>query len=780
MSKLTKEDALLYHSQGKPGKIEVVPTKPYSSQRDLSLAYSPGVAEPCLEIEKNPEDVYEYTAKGNLVAVISNGTAVLGLGDIGPMAGKPVMEGKGLLFKIFAGIDVFDIEVDEKDPEKFIQVVKAIAPTFGGINLEDIKAPQCFEIEERLKAELDIPLMHDDQHGTAIISSAGLINALEIVGKKIEDVKIVVNGAGAAANSCTQLYMLLGAKLENIVMVDSKGVINKQRTDLNDRKKPFATDRKITTLAEAVEGADVFLGLSIAGVLTKDMVRSMNVNPIVFALANPNPEISYEDAKSAREDLIFATGRSDYPNQINNVLGFPYILRGALDVRSKCINEEMKVAAVKAIADLTKKPVPDVVNAAYNLKRITFGREYIIPKPLDPRLLTTVSPAVAKAAIDSGVARKIITDWEAYNEKLRQIMGSDNKMLRHFYDTAKQNPKRVVFSEANHINMLKAAESALAEGICYPILLGNEEKISSIAADNDIDLTGIEIVNLRHDREEERRVSYAKKLSVKRNREGMTFDEAYEKMYERNYFGMMMVETGDADALITGVYTKYADTVQAAKDVIGIRPGIQHIAAMHILNTKKGTFFLADTLFNRHPCTDALIDIAKLTHDTVKLFNHEPVMAMLSYSNFGSDKQGSPASVHEVVRTLQTEFPEMIVDGEMQVTFALNKELRDEKYPFSKLTGKNVNTLIFPNLSSANTAYKMLIEMGLAESIGPIQMGLNKPVHILDVESSVRDIMNMTAIAVLDAIIEEQIKTNNLERVGIITHQANKDAIPAC
>lgn len=780
MSKLTKEDALLYHSQGKPGKIEVVPTKPYSSQRDLSLAYSPGVAEPCLEIEKNPEDVYEYTAKGNLVAVISNGTAVLGLGDIGPMAGKPVMEGKGLLFKIFAGIDVFDIEVDEKDPEKFIQVVKAIAPTFGGINLEDIKAPQCFEIEERLKAELDIPLMHDDQHGTAIISSAGLINALEIVGKKIEDVKIVVNGAGAAANSCTQLYMLLGAKLENIVMVDSKGVINKQRTDLNDRKKPFATDRKITTLAEAVEGADVFLGLSIAGVLTKDMVRSMNVNPIVFALANPNPEISYEDAKSAREDLIFATGRSDYPNQINNVLGFPYIFRGALDVRSKCINEAMKVAAVKAIADLTKKPVPDVVNAAYNLKRITFGREYIIPKPLDPRLLTTVSPAVAKAAIDSGVARKIITDWEAYNEKLRQIMGSDNKMLRHFYDTAKQNPKRVVFSEANHINMLKAAESALAEGICFPILLGNEEKISSIAADNDIDLTGIEIVNLRHDREEERRVSYAKKLAVKRNREGMTFDEAYEKMYERNYFGMMMVETGDADALITGVYTKYADTVQAAKDVIGIRPGIQHIAAMHILNTKKGTFFLADTLFNRHPCTDALIDIAKLTHDTVKLFNHEPVMAMLSYSNFGSDKQGSPASVHEVVRTLQTEFPEMIVDGEMQVTFALNKELRDEKYPFSKLTGKNVNTLIFPNLSSANTAYKMLIEMGLAESIGPIQMGLNKPVHILDVESSVRDIMNMTAIAVLDAIIEEQIKTNNLERVGIITHQANKDAIPAC
>jgi malate dehydrogenase (oxaloacetate-decarboxylating)(NADP+) len=757
MAKLTREDALLYHSHGKPGKIEVVPTKPYSSQRDLSLAYSPGVAEPCLEIEKDPNTAYDYTSKGNLVAVISNGTAVLGLGDIGAMAGKPVMEGKGLLFKIFAGIDVFDIEVDEKDPEKFIQVVKAIAPTFGGINLEDIKAPECFEIEERLKAELDIPLMHDDQHGTAIISSAGLLNALELVGKNIEEVKIVVNGAGAAANSCTQLYMMLGAKLENIVMVDSKGVINMERTDLNSRKKPFATNRKITTLAEAVKDSDVFLGLSIAGVLSKEMVQSMNINPIVFALANPNPEISYDDAIAARQDIIFATGRSDHPNQINNVIGFPYIFRGALDVRAKCINEEMKLAAVKAIAELTKKPVPDVVNAAYNLKRLQFGNDYIIPKPLDPRLLTIVAPAVAKAAIESGVARKEITDWEAYNNKLREMMGHDNKMLRRFYETARTNPKRVVFSESNHINMLKAAEAALAEGICYPILIGNEEKIGNIAAENQIDLTGIEIINLRHDREEERRLRFAQILANKRSREGMTFDEAYEKMYERNYFGMMLVEVGDADALITGVYTKYADSIQAAKEVIGIREGLNHIGAMHILNSKKGTYFLADTLFNRHPNTDTLIDVAKLTYNTVKFFNHEPVMAMLSYSNFGSDKQGSPASVHEVVSILHKQHPDMIVDGEMQVTFALNKELRDKKFPFSKLAGKNVNTLIFPNLSSANTAYKMILEMGLAETIGPIQMGLNKPIHILDVESSVRDIVNMTAIAVLDAMVQEQI-----------------------
>jgi Malic enzyme len=766
MAKLTKEDALLYHSKGKPGKIEVVPTKPYSSQRDLSLAYSPGVAEPCLEIEKDPNAAYEYTSKGNLVAVISNGTAVLGLGDIGAVAGKPVMEGKGLLFKIFAGIDVFDIEIDEKDPEKFIQTVKAISPTFGGINLEDIKAPQCFEIEDRLKAELDIPIMHDDQHGTAIISAAGLLNALELNGKKIEDIKIVVNGAGAAANSCTLLYMALGAKLENIVMLDSKGVINIKRTDLNDRKKPFATSRDITTLAEAVKDADVFVGLSVAGVLSKEMVKTMTKDPIVFALANPNPEISYEDAMSARKDIIFATGRSDHPNQINNVLGFPYIFRGALDVRATTINEAMKVASVRAIAELTKKPVPDVVNAAYNLKRLSFGRDYIIPKPLDPRLLITVSPAVAKAAMESGVARKNITDWAVYETQLLKRMGLDNKMLRRFYEEARQNPKRVIFSESNHVNMLKAAEIAYAEGICFPILLGNEEKIGNVAKENDIDLTGIEIVNLRHDREESRRALYAKKLSEKRSREGITYDEAFEKMYERNYFGMMMVENGDADAFITGVYTKYADAVQAAKDTVGIRSGLEHIGAMHIMNTKKGTFFLADTLFNRHPSTDTLIDIAKLTHDAVKFFAHEPVMAMLSYSNFGSDISGSPASVHQVVETLHKKYPNIMVDGEMQVNFALNKELRDEKFPFSKLYGKDVNTLIFPNLSSANTASKLLLEMGVSESIGPIQMGLNKPIHIMDVESSVRDIVNITAIAVLDAIVEEQIREKNIQRIS--------------
>ncbi|WP_304959205.1 NADP-dependent malic enzyme, partial [uncultured Parabacteroides sp.] len=564
MAKITKEEALRYHAEGKPGKIEVVPTKPYSTQMDLSLAYSPGVAEPCLEIEKNPLDAYKYTSKGNLVAVISNGTAVLGLGDIGPLAGKPVMEGKGLLFKIFAGIDVFDIEVNEKDPDKFIETVKAIAPTFGGINLEDIKAPECFKIETRLKEELDIPVMHDDQHGTAIISGAGLINALEIAGKKIEDVKIVVNGAGAASISCTKLYIMLGAKKENIIMCDSKGVISTHRTDLNESKKFFATDRDIKTLAEAVVGADVFLGLSVANVLTKDMVRSMNANPIVFALANPNPEISYADAMASRDDIIFATGRSDYPNQINNVLGFPYIFRGALDTHAKAINEEMKLAAVYAIAELAKEPVPDVVNAAYKLKRTTFGRNYILPKALDPRLLTRVSCAVAKAAIESGVSRRTITDWEGYANHLREMMGYDNKLLRSFTDMAKANPKRVVFAEANHVNMLKAAAEAKAEGICIPILLGNEERLEKIAAEENISLEGIEIVNLRHDRETERRHRYAKILSDKKAREGVTYAEACEKMVDRNAFGMMMVATGDADAFVTGVYSRYSEVTKMA------------------------------------------------------------------------------------------------------------------------------------------------------------------------------------------------------------------------
>lgn len=758
MAKITKEEALRYHAEGKPGKIEVVPTKPYSTQMDLSLAYSPGVAEPCLEIEKNPLDAYKYTSKGNLVAVISNGTAVLGLGDIGPLAGKPVMEGKGLLFKIFAGIDVFDIEVNEKDPDKFIETVKAIAPTFGGINLEDIKAPECFKIETRLKEELDIPVMHDDQHGTAIISGAGLINALEIAGKKIEDVKIVVNGAGAASISCTKLYIMLGARKENIIMCDSKGVISTHRTDLNESKKFFATDRDIKTLTEAVVGADVFLGLSIANVLTQDMVRSMNTNPIVFALANPNPEISYADAMASRDDIIFATGRSDYPNQINNVLGFPYIFRGALDTHAKAINEEMKLAAVYAIAGLAKEPVPDVVNAAYKLKRTTFGRDYILPKALDPRLLTRVSCAVAKAAIDSGVSRRTITDWEGYANHLREMMGYDNKLLRSFTDMAKANPKRVVFAEANHGNMLKAAAEAKAEGICIPILLGNEERLQKIAAEENISLEGIEIVNLRHDRETERRHRYAKILSEKKAREGVTYAEACEKMVDRNAFGMMMVATGDADAFVTGVYSRYSEVTKMAEQIIGIRPSYTHFGALNILTCKKGTFFIADTLINRHPSTEVLIDIARLTQDAVKFFAHEPVMAMLSYSNFGSDKQGSPLKVHDAIDYLHKNYPDMMVDGEMQVNFALDKKLRDDMYPFNKLKGKDVNTLIFPNLSSANSAYKLLDTLGISETIGPIQMGLNKPIHFTDVESSTRDILNLTTVAVVDAIVQEQIE----------------------
>ena len=758
MAKITKEEALRYHAEGKPGKIEVIPTKPHSTQTDLSLAYSPGVAEPCLEIEKNPHDAYEYTAKGNLVAVISNGTAVLGLGDIGPLAGKPVMEGKGLLFKIFAGIDVFDIEVNEKDPEKFIQTVKAISPTFGGINLEDIKAPECFEIETRLKNELDIPVMHDDQHGTAIISGAGLINALEIAGKKIEDVKIVVNGAGAASISCTRLYVMLGARKENIVMCDSKGVSSTSRADLNAAKREFATDRPIKTLQEAVVGADVFLGLSVANVLTKEMVRSMNSDPIVFALANPNPEISYADAMASRDDIIFATGRSDYPNQINNVLGFPYIFRGALDTHAKAINEEMKLAAVYAIADLAKEPVPDVVNAAYKLKRTTFGRDYILPKALDPRLLTRVSCAVAKAAIDSGVSRKTITDWEGYANHLREMMGYDNKLLRSFTDMAKANPKRVVFAEANHVNMLKAAAEAKAEGICFPILLGNEERLAKIAAEENISLEGIEIVNLRHDRETERRHRYARILSDKKAREGVTYSEACEKMVDRNAFGMMMVATGDADAFVTGVYSRYSEVTKMAEQIIGIRPSYKHFGALNILTCKKGTFFMADTLINRHPSAEVLIDIARLTHDAVKFFAHEPVMAMLSYSNFGSDKQGSPLKVHEAIDFLHKTYPDMVVDGEMQVNFALDKKLRDDMYPFNKLKGQDVNTLIFPNLSSANSAYKLLDTLGITETIGPIQMGLNKPIHFTDVESSTRDIVNLTTVAVVDAIVQEQIE----------------------
>ena len=761
MVKITKEAALAYHLNGRPGKIEVKPTKPYHTQTDLSLAYSPGVAFPCLEIQQNPDDVYKYTDKGNLVAVISNGTAVLGLGDIGAMSGKPVMEGKGLLFKIYGGIDVFDIEIDEKDPEKFCETVERIAPSFGGINLEDIKAPQCFYIEERLKKTLDIPVMHDDQHSTAIISAAGLKNALEVAGKDIAKVKIVVNGAGAAAISCTKLYVALGAKVENIVMLDSKGVITSDRENLTEQKKLFATDRRdVHTLAEAIKGADVFVGLSKGNVLTQDMLRSMNDNPIVFALANPVPEISYEDAMASRPDVLMSTGRSDYPNQINNVIGFPYIFRGALDVHARAINEEMKLAAVHAIADLAKQPVPDVVNDVYHVNDLTFGPKYFIPKPVDPRLITEVSAAIAKAAMDSGVARTPITDWEAYKQHLRQLLGQETKLTRKLHDTARLHPQRVVFAEGGNPTMLKAAVQTKTEGICQPILLGNPDRLKRVANRLKLDLEGIEIVDMRADNEQGRRATFAKHLAEKRAREGYTFEEAYDKMYERNYFGMSMVEQGDADAFITGLYTKYSNTIKVAKDEIGIREGYKTFGTMHILNTQKGIYYIADTLINRHPDQDVLTDIAKLSAGTVKFFNDEPVMAMLSYSNFGTDTAGSPVKVKNAVAEMQKEFPELAIDGEMQVNYALNKQLRDEKYPFSRLKGKDVNTLVFPNLSSANGAYKLLQALSPeAEIIGPIQMGLNKPIHFTDSESSVQDIVNITAVAVIDAYVEK-IKNN--------------------
>ena len=757
MVKITKDAALEYHRSGKPGKIEVNPTKPYSTQTDLSLAYSPGVAFPCLEIQNNPDDVYQYTAKGNLVAVISNGTAVLGLGDIGAMSGKPVMEGKGLLFKIYGGIDVFDIEVNEKDPEKFCEAVEKIAPTFGGINLEDIKAPECFYIEERLKRTLDIPVMHDDQHGTAIISAAGLKNALEVNGKDISKVKIVVNGAGAAAISCTKLYVALGAKRENIVMLDSKGVITDDRERLTEQKKLFATSRRdVHTLEEAIKGADVFVGLSKGNVLTKDMVRSMADQPIVFALANPVPEISYEDAMDSRPDVLMSTGRSDYPNQINNVIGFPYIFRGALDVHASAINEEMKLAAVNAIADLAKQPVPDVVNNVYEVNKLTFGPDYFIPKPVDPRLITEVSAAVAKAAIESGVARATIDDWDDYKKRLREMLGQESKLAQKLYDTARKHPQRVVFAEAIHPTMLKAAVQAKNEGICQPVLLGNDERIQKLAKELNLSLNGIEIVNLRHDNQYERRERYAHILAEKLKRSGYTFEEANDKMFERNYFGMMMVETGEADAFITGLYTKYSNTIKVAKEVIGIKPEYRHFATMHILNTKKGVYYIADTLINRHPDKEVLMDIARMSVNTVRFFNDDPKIAMISYSNFGSDGCGSPAQAHAAVEEMQKMYPDLAIDGEMQVNFALNNKLRDSKYPFSRLKGKDVNTLIFPNLSSANNAYKLLQAIDDdAEIIGPIQMGLNKPVHFTDFECSVREVVNITAVAVIDAYVQK-------------------------
>lgn len=677
--------ALDYHEEGKPGKIEIVPTKPYASQHDLALAYSPGVAYPCLEIEKDPEDAYRYTNRGNLVGVISNGTAVLGLGDIGALAGKPVMEGKALLFKIFAGLDAFDIEINEKDPDKIIEIVKAIAPTFGGINLEDIKAPECFKIETRLKEECDIPVMHDDQHGTAIISGAGLLNALQIQGKKIGDIRLVVNGAGAAAISCTRLYVALGVNPKNVVMCDSKGVIRADREGLNSQKREFATTRDLHTLQEAMKDADVFLGLSVADVVTPEMVLSMAPRPIVFALANPNPEIAYDLAMQTRDDIIVATGRSDYPNQINNVIGFPYIFRGALDCGATAINEAMKIAAVHAIADLAKEPVPSVVDEAYGMNNITFGREYILPKALDPRLLLCVAPAVAKAAAQSGIARRPIPDWAAYQTKLRNLMGDDGKMMRHISDLAKQTPKRVVICEGNMDNTLRAAVRVAQEGVCRPVVLGNEEMIEKRAARLGLSLDKVEIVNPRHDREAETRERYAKILASKKAREGFTFNFALDKMFERSYFGMMMVETGDADACLASTYSAGEATASDVVSIIGLQDGYSHFATMHILNTRKGTFFIADTAVNPDADKDALVDIARLADHTVRFFAQEPVMAMLSYSNFGSSQHEEATMVAAAVKELHEKYPSLIVDGEMQVEYALDTKLRDETYPFNTL-----------------------------------------------------------------------------------------------
>lgn len=750
MGKILKKTALEYHSSGRPGKIEVIPTKPYYTQYDLSLAYTPGVAVPCLEIEKNPADAYNYTSKGNLVAVVSNGTAVLGLGNIGALAGKPVMEGKGLLFKVFSGIDVFDIEVNERNIDKIVEIVKAISPTFGGINLEDIKAPECFEIEDRLKEALDIPVFHDDQHGTAIISAAGLVNALEISGKDISEVKCVVNGAGAAAVSCTRLYYRLGLKPENTVMVDSKGVINRKRTNLNEIKKQFISDRDIDTLEEAMKGADLFLGLSVAGIVSKEMLASMAPNPIIFAMANPDPEISYEDAYSVRKDIIFATGRSDYPNQINNVLGFPFIFRGALDVRATKINEEMKIAAVKALAELAKEPVPENVNKAYNVKNLVFGPEYIIPKPLDHRLLVKVASAVARAAMESGVAQKPITDWNAYAEELNKRMGYDEKTLRSIRLKAKESPKKVIFAEAQNLTVLKAVQSVIYEGIAEPVLLGNKEKIKRIIRDNGLEIHDVTIVDPESREESKRLKEFADIYFQKRQRKGVNIEEALEKVLHRDYFAVMMLETGEVDAVISGMTRKYADTIKPALEVIGSKEG-RYIAGMYMLITKKGPFFFADTTVNINPGVDELVDIAVLTAAQVRSFNIEPRIAMVSYSNFGASKDKSPETVRKAVEILHKNHPEIIVDGEMQANFALNTELRNRLFPFSKLNNIEVNTLIFPDLNSGNIAYKMMQQIGGADVIGPILLGIRKPVHIIQRESSVKEIIDMTAIAVIDA-----------------------------
>jgi malate dehydrogenase (oxaloacetate-decarboxylating)(NADP+) len=751
MAKIRKQDALDYHAMGRPGKIEVIPTKPYSSQRDLSLAYSPGVAEPCLKIAENKDDVYKYTSKSNLVAVISNGTAVLGLGDIGPEASKPVMEGKGLLFKIFADIDVFDIEIDAKDPELFIQTVKAIAPTFGGINLEDIKAPEAFEIERRLKEELDIPIMHDDQHGTAIISSAALLNALELAKKRIERVKIVISGAGASALSCAKLYVALGAKVSNIYMFDSKGLIGAFRSDLDEMKSFFAIHKKEVSFEEAFKGADVFLGLSRGGLVNKEMIKKMAKDPIVFALANPDPEISYKDATSVRKDIIMATGRSDHPNQVNNVLGFPFIFRGALDVRATTINEEMKLAAVKAIASLAKETIPEEVIEAYGEKNISFGRDQIIPKPLDPRLIYSVAPAVAKAAMDSGVAKNPIKDWQKYEAELKARLGLDNELMRNITAKAQSNPKKVVFAEADNVKILKAAQVSYEEGVAFPILLGDRDVILELMEEYNVELPEVTIIDPKADSEEERRTNFGKEFFQRRKRKGLTEFEAVKLMRERNHFGAMMVDMGFADAMITGLTRSYRSTVKPLLQIIGLEKDVKTAAGMYILNTKRGPMFLADTTVNLNPNASQIAEITINVAKTIRKLKVQPKIALLSYSNFGSSPGPDSEKMAEAVGVLHAEHPTLIVDGEIQANFALNSDLLVEKFPFSTLVNKEVNTLIFPNLSAGNISYKLLQQMTDSDAIGPILIGMRKSIHVLQLGASVREIINMVKVAVIDA-----------------------------
>ncbi len=762
---LRKQEALDYHSKGRPGKIEVVPTKEAKTQRDLSLAYSPGVAEPCLEIAANTEEVYKYTAKGNLVGVISNGTAVLGLGDIGPEAGKPVMEGKGVLFKIFADIDVFDIEINERDPEKFVQIVQALEPTFGGINLEDIKAPECFYIEQELKKRCKIPIMHDDQHGTAIISAAALLNALILQKKKIDKVRFVVNGAGAAAMACIKLYESLGAKHSNFMVFDRKGILYKGREDVEDVKKDFCVDAKYKDydLKKALKDADVFIGLSIGNVVTAEMVKSMAKHPIVFAMANPDSEINYDTAVAVRKDIIMATGRSDYPNQVNNVLGFPYIFRGALDVRATQINEAMKLAAVRALAELTKAPVPDIVNLAYNEKTIIFGPQYIIPKPLDPRLLATVAPAVAKAAMESGVAKHPITDWEGYIENLNNRLGLDNQLSRVISSKARKDPKRIVFADAENIKILKVAQLAMEEGVAYPILLGKEDRIANIAEENGIDLEGMPIMNPKDDKHESLRKKYGDLFFEKRHRKGINKYESYKAMKDRNHFGCMLIENGEADCMISGLSRSYPDTIRPALQIIGTEPGVKKIAGMYIMFTKRGPLFLADTTVNFNPTAEELAEITLLVAKEVKLFNIKPRIAMLSYSNFGSSDSPEANLVRRARQIVKEKDPSLICDGDVQGILAFNKEILKENYPFTELLDGEVNVLIFPNLAAGNIAYNLLQEVSGTDSIGPILLGLNKPVHVLQLGSSIRSIFNMVLIAVMDA--QTKCKTNTREVV---------------